>query len=141
MLSNLFRQIPFIFCLLLLVGCQDIVECIINREAQLQDKSLKSADTNYYYYETISAEVRNSPSDNNYSYYFSISDDLPQGLDIYVDYRTIIIEGYPKTSGDFTISVYLTVEYDYSYDCESEWNDCDHLCDDDTTMDYILTVF
>lgn len=139
------KRLPSIFVVfgfILLSGCQDILECVINRHPELENKTLARAQVDRFYSDHISAEINNEPSDNSYYYYFSIDGELPRGLDYIVDYRTIIIEGRPETSGRFPITVRLTVEQanDYYENCENRLNDCDGLCEDTVIKRYTLNI-
>lgn len=131
-----------IFSFLFLFGCQDILECVINRRPELPNKTLSIAHTNDNYYEVINAQIKNEPRDNDYYYYFSISHNLPDGMDVYVEYRSVIIEGYPSSQGQFYIDVDLRVEeYEDYYDyCENQFNDCDGLCVETTSKIYHLRI-
>ena len=131
-----------LFGILLLTGCQDILECVINRRPQLEDKNLARARLDRFYSDDILAEIKNEPRDNSYYYYFSIDGELPRGLDYIVDYRSIIIEGVPTTPGRYPINIRLTVEQvnDYYEDCENRLNDCDGLCEETTVKRYVLAV-
>ncbi|WP_353778589.1 hypothetical protein [Winogradskyella sp. 3972H.M.0a.05] len=139
MTSKLLR-LSLIFSFFTFFGCEEIFECIVNIHPQLPDKELKTGFIYNYYYDTIHAEINNQPSDNNYHYYFTIDDNLPPGIDVYVDYRTVIIEGVPEAAGDFIINIYLQVEHRDVYDCEDEPGNCDHICSDNTTEEYRLRV-
>lgn len=131
---------PSIFALFFLItGCQDILECVINRKPVLSDNRLGTAFVNQNYSELITAEVQNEPRDNDYYYYFSVIGDLPQGMDVYFDYRDVIIEGIPRERGRYRFTIRLDVEQVDNY-CENDLNDCDGLCEESTARTYILTV-
>ena len=80
-------------------SCELIVECIINKRPELPDKKLVDGYTNSYYQEELIAEVKNEPNDDAYGYSFSLYDDLPEGLEMIIDYRNIIIKGLPTERG------------------------------------------
>lgn len=126
----------------LVLGCQDILECVINRRPELPDKSLAIGHRLDYYYDEIKAEIKNEPRDDLYFYYFSISGNLPEGLDFYEDHRKLIIEGNPTEYGDYTFTVHLHVEQrnDYYEVCENEFNDCDGLCKESTKKTYSIYI-
>lgn len=126
----------------LFFSCQDILECIINRHPELQDKTLEIGTVGQHYYEVIHASINNEPLDNSYEYYFYIADNLPEGMTITVDYREVIIHGYPNSSGTFEIDIRLQAEQynDYYDDCESRYNDCDGLCSEETSRTYTLRI-
>jgi hypothetical protein len=128
--------------LLSFISCQDILECIINRHPELPNKTLGLAQVNQFYTESIQAEIKNEPLDNNYDYYFSIDGNLPRGIDYYVDYRTIVFEGEPYLAGTYKFTIRLSVEqsYNYSEECENNFNDCDGLCSESTSQVYTIIV-
>jgi hypothetical protein len=137
-----FLSLIFILTLLSFISCQDILECIINRHPELPNKTLASAQVNQFYIETIQAEIKNEPMDDNYDYYFSIDGNLPRGIDSYVDYRTIVFEGEPYLAGTYKFTIRLSVEqsYNYSEECENNFNDCDGLCSESTSQVYTIIV-
>lgn len=125
-----------------LISCQDILECIINRHPELSNQPLASAQVDQLYSETITAQIKNEPMDDNYDYYFSIDGELPRGIEYYIEYRAIILEGIPLVSGTYNFTVRLTVEqsYNYSDTCENSLNDCDGLCNESTSKVYTIVV-
>ena len=135
-------QFTLLASFLAFYSCQDIVECVINRHPVLPDVALDPGREDHFYSDHFRAQIKNEPLDNSYEYFFHFSDNLPPGLDIYVDHRTVIIEGVPEESGSFFIEVFLRVrQYDYYYDdCESQFNDCDGLCDESTSKIYHLRI-
>lgn len=128
--------------LVLLNSCQDVLECIINRHPELSSNALAPAQVGLLYSEIITAEIKNEPSDDSYNYYFSIDGKFPSGIEYYIDYRTIIIEGTPLVSGTYNFTVRLSVEQSnkYSEECENSFNDCDGLCEESTSRDYTILV-
>lgn len=139
------KKISSLILLLTLVSlhsCQDILECIINRRPELSNNTLAPAQVDQFYSELISADIKNEPSDDSYNYYFSIDGALPSGIDYYIDYRTVIIEGTPSVSGTYNFTVRLSVEqgYNYAIDCENRLNDCDGLCEESTSKAYKIVV-
>ena len=91
-------------------SCDNIIDCIINTRPELPDKSFEVGYVNEFYYQDIRAEIKNEPRDDDYAYYFEDITNLPDGLEMFVDHRTIYIEGIPQTSGSYTFTVYLYVE-------------------------------
>ena len=139
------KKLPSSFLVLsflLLISCQDALECIINKHPELSNQPLSSAQVDQFYSDTITAQIKNEPSDDNYNYYFSIDGALPRGIDYYIDYRTIFLEGTPLVSGTYNFTVRLTVEQSDNYieECENKLNDCDGLCGDTTSQAYTLLV-
>ena len=126
-----------------LFGCQDIIECVINTHPILPNSNFQSGRVDHFYSDSIRAEIKNNANDDGFFYYFSIEGALPEGLDFYVEHRTLIIEGVPLDRGRFHFIVRLYVESDEDYfnDCENRLNDCDGLCEDSTVEDYYIEVF
>jgi hypothetical protein len=125
-----------------LTGCQDILECIINRKPILSDNRLRTGFIHQDYYDIITSEIKNEARDNAYYYYFSVNGEIPRGVDVYFDYRDVIIEGRPLERGRYRFTVTLSVEQanDYYEECENNLNDCDGLCEESTSRTYVLTV-
>lgn len=119
------KKVSFVIlllCLLSFIGCQDLLECIINRRPELSDKSLEIAYVNNFYSETITSEIKNETFDDGYYYYFYLKGELPPGIEYYIDYRNIILEGIPSASGSFTFTINLSVDQINNYydECEKQ---------------------
>ncbi len=134
-----FSKLLILLIFFSLFGCQDILECIINREPELSNKSLKLGSKNSFYSDVIRAEIRNEPRDNDYYYDYYVTGDIPVGIEIFFDYRDVIIEGIQQESGDFYFTINLFVEQADNY-CENNFNDCDGLCSDSVSREYVLTI-
>ena len=89
-------------------GCEDGLNCIIPKEPELPNKSFPIASTETYYYADLRAEINNEPRDDDYDYFFEI-EGLPLGLDYFVNYRTISIEGTPELTGTCLCMISLRV--------------------------------
>ncbi|MFH4965519.1 hypothetical protein V8G69_11000 [Gaetbulibacter sp. M235] len=137
LLSRTLLVTVFLFC-----SCQDILECIINKRPELSDRKLAQAYVNQLYSEKITAGIKNEPLDNSYDYYFHIDGELPEGIEYIINYRDIVLQGRPLSSGTYKFTVRLSAEqkYNYSDDCESNFNDCDGLCDESTSRAYTIIV-
>ena len=132
------KRLPLVFCFLFL-GCEDIIECIFNKAPEIPDKSFANGYAYHYYSDEFTSEIKNEPEDNNYDYYYDFSGDLPEGLEVYTDYRTFIIEGTPLVQGTFNFTVYLVVDPPEYYDEDSgEYEDS--LCSDSTSRDFSITI-
>jgi len=137
LLSRALLFFVFLFC-----SCQDILECIVNKRPELSDRTLAVAYVNQLYSEKITADIKNEPMDNSYNYYFQIIGKLPEGIEYTINYREIILEGRPLVSGSYKFTVKLSAEqkYNYSEDCESNFNDCDGLCEESASRVYTISV-
>ncbi|MCT4630015.1 hypothetical protein [Winogradskyella sp.] len=118
---------------LLIFSCDEPL-CVFPKEPELDNKEFPIGSTESYYYVDLKAEINNEPRDNDYDYYFDVVG-LPQGMDYFVNYRTISLEGTPEESGIFDITVYLDVEGPFRDDDES-----DVLCDYSTSKTYTLII-
>lgn len=130
------------FSLLTLTSCEDIVECIINVRPELSGRELQTAYVDDYYFDTVTAQIKNEPFDNGYYYYFTVSGEIPRGIDVIYEYRRIIFEGRPLEPGRYTIRVSLTAEAenDFYYDDNGNQRYHDPLCSNDTSRVYTLVV-
>lgn len=117
-------------------GCEDPLACVIPRKPELKTNSLPIGSTESYYYAEIKAEIINEPRDNNYDYYFDVSE-LPLGLDYYVNYRNLSIEGSPLVAGTYRVTVYLDVDGPFRNNFNEE---PDILCDYSTSKTYSIII-
>ena len=135
---KLLKIIP-LACCFLFFGCEDIIECIINKRPEIPDTSFEEGNINIYYYQEFTSEIKNEPRDDDYGYTYEIDGDLPDGLDTFANYRTLSIEGEPLISGTFTFTVYLYVDPPLSYDEDSgEYEDS--LCVDSTSKEFTIII-
>jgi hypothetical protein len=132
----------FFVSFLCIYSCEDIFECIINRRPELANKTLAIAHVDQFYSEVITADIKNEPYDDGYDYYFNIEGQLPRGIEYYIEYRKVILEGIPLVSGNYNFKVRLSVVQiaNYNDECESRFNDCDGLCEKSTSKEYTLLV-
>ena len=130
------RFFPLIFLMFLFFSCEDILECIIPKEPELANKEFPVGNTENYYYVDVRAEINNEPRDDDYDYYFDVNG-LPQGMDYFVNYRTISIEGTPEETGTFDVTIYLDVDGPF----RNDFNDNgDVLCNYSTSKTYTLII-
>jgi len=132
------KFIPFAFCFLFF-GCEDVIECIINKRPIIKDTSFEVGTIGNYYYQEVKSEIKNEPRDDDYGYNYEIYGDLPDGLQTFVNYRVISIEGTPETSGAFTFTLHLYVDPPVRYDDYSgEYEDS--LCSDFTSKEFTIII-
>jgi len=110
--------------------------CIFPKEPELPNKQFPIGNTESYYYVDLDAEINNEPRDNDYDYYFDVVG-LPEGMDYFVNYRTISLEGTPVISGIFDVIIYLEVEGPFRNDYD---DDSDVLCNYGTSKTYTLII-
>ena len=140
-ISNLaiMKTTRFLFVVLfsfIIFGCEDPLNCIIPKKPELKTNGFPIGSTEAYYYAEVKAEIKNEPRDNDYDYYFEVSG-LPLGLDYFVNYRTLSIEGDPLETGTFRVTVYLDVDGPFSNNFNEE---PDILCDYSTSKTYTLII-
>lgn len=103
------RTITLILFSVLLLNCEDFFECIIPREPELQNATFPIGSTESYYYTEVRAEINNEPRDQDYDYYFDVIG-LPLGMDYFVNFRTISLEGRPQETGTFEVTIIVDVD-------------------------------
>ena len=135
------RLLPLllVFSLFTLTSCEDFFDCIVNRRPELPNKEFGVGNLQTYYYEEFDAQIKNEPRDNNYGYDFEIEGDLPDGLSMFVNYRTVSIEGLPTFPGTYTFTIYLYVDPPINYDYETDQYD-DPLCSESTSKEYTIRI-
>ncbi|WP_422104924.1 hypothetical protein [Winogradskyella sp.] len=114
-------------------SCQSIFDCVIPVEAELPNAQFPIGSTETYYYKQLTGEVNNEPRDDDYDYFFDVFG-LPEGMDYFVNYRTISIEGRPVEAGTYDITISLFVEGPFNDNNESI------LCDQETSKTYTIII-
>lgn len=132
------KFVPLILCFLCF-GCEDIFECIVNKRPEIKDNTFDIGNIGEYYYAELRSEIKNEPRDNDYGYNYEIFGDLPDGLQTFVNYRTISFEGRPEVSGIFTFTLYLYVDPPEYYDEVSGQYE-DSLCEDSTSKEVTIII-
>ncbi|WP_426430711.1 hypothetical protein ACPX19_14285 [Winogradskyella sp. HB-48] len=132
MKKHLFLMLLFF---VLVFSCDDNL-CIFPKEPELPNKEFPIGSTESYYYVDLTAEINNEPRDNDYDYYFDVVG-LPSGMDYFINYRTISLEGTPEESGIFEITIYLEVEGPFRNDFD---DNPDVLCNYGTSKTYTLII-
>lgn len=125
-----------------LTNCENVVDCIINVRPELSNNILEVGEVDRFYYDKITAQIKNEPNDNNYDYYFDIVGEVPRGLDIIYNYREVAFEGVPLEAGRFSFKVYLDVESynNYYYDDFGNRYYDDELCTNNTQKTYTIII-
>ena len=118
---------------ILFFSCREPL-CIFPREPELANREFPIGSTESYYYVDITAEINNEPRDDDYDYYFDVVG-LPEGVNYYVNYRTISLEGTPIESGTFDITIYLDVDGPFR-----DFDDDSDLCNYSTSKTYTLII-
>lgn len=134
-MKNILVVLVFVLCL----SCENILDCIINRSPEIPDKSFDVGNVNGYYYQELTSEIKNEPRDDAYNYAYEIHGNLPDGLEMKANHRTLSIEGMPQASGTFTFTIYLYVDPPEYYDEESgEYEDA--LCSTSTSKKFSIII-
>lgn len=139
-----YSLIILLFSFFSLTNCEDIVDCIINVRPELADKALATGSFDNYYYDRITAQIKNEPRDNDYEYYFNVVGKLPRGIEVIYYDREVVFEGTPLETGRFSFEIFLEVNpyYNtYNYDGNGNAYYDDALCTDNTSKLYTLIVY
>ncbi|GAA4239663.1 hypothetical protein GCM10022291_34880 [Postechiella marina] len=115
----------------------EVVECIVNRRPVLSNNKLDSGRNDTYYSNKIWAEIKNEPKDDNYYYNFSYRGDLPNGINIIFEDREVYIEGVPRETGRFKITIHVSVDARY-YNEDGDIED--PLCSSSDSKTYTLII-
>jgi hypothetical protein len=126
-------------CLALIVtffvlSCEDQF-CIIPVEPELANREFPVGTTDSYYYVDVRAEINNEPRDDDYRYFFDVRG-LPPGMDFFVNYRTISLEGVPEEPGIYSITIFLDVDGPFG----NFNNDPNTLCNFSTSKTYTMII-
>lgn len=110
-----------------ILSCDDILECIVNVNPEINETSLEPGRINEPYYDRITAEINNEVADDFYEYFFEVVGDLPTGIEIEYRFREIRFYGIPEETGDFRLLVTLTIgayddgdEFDPNPTCDAQ---------------------
>jgi len=103
------RKFTFGLFFLLLLSCNDLLECIIQIDPEIDQTSIKTAVVDQPYSQIISAHVKNDPADDFYEYFFDVYGSLPDGMNIEYNFRSIEIYGIPQQSGSFRFTVEVRI--------------------------------
>ncbi|WP_422860132.1 hypothetical protein ACOKFD_04325 [Flagellimonas sp. S174] len=95
----------FIFC-----GCDEILECVFNINPQINQKQLVVGVVGERYRDRITAQINNEVNDNDYDYFFDVIGELPPGIFVEFNRRSVEIFGTPEESGVYRFQVELFVE-------------------------------
>nr|WP_321224494.1 hypothetical protein [uncultured Psychroserpens sp.] len=129
-----------VFSLFTFTSCEDLLECaLIARSPKLPNKTFKVGVVNDHYHDSFDAEIKNEPFDDDYFYYFDIEGDLPDGIHVYFNHRTVTIEGVTENAGTYNFTIYLDVDPPINYDEYSgEYEET--MCSTSAFKNYSLTI-
>jgi len=123
----------------MLSGCENLLDCVFNRRPEIHDKTFKTGTIGVYYYQEVTTEIKNEPRDNDYGYNYDVSGNLPDGLQMVENYRTVSFEGTPELAGTFTFTLFLYVDPPYSYDYDTDRYE-DVMCSESTSKEFTITI-
>ncbi len=135
------KQLLLLLCcsFFTLYSCEDLFECVINKRPEIHDKTFRDGIVGVYYYEEVTTEIKNEPRDDDYGYFYDIYGDLPEGIQMFANYRTVSFEGTPEISGTFKFTLLLYVDPPLNYDDDTgEYESV--MCSDSTSKEFTITI-
>ncbi|MEM0931699.1 MAG: hypothetical protein AAGJ12_04495 [Bacteroidota bacterium] len=116
-------------------GCDEIFECVFNINPEIHEKQLVVGVVGERYRDRITAEVRNDVNDNDYDYFFDVIGELPPGILVSFNRRSVDLFGVPEETGVYRFQVELFVErFDYN------GFDGSPTCSESTIREFTLQV-
>lgn len=130
------KQLPLLIILFFtLLSCDNFLDCITNKRPQIHDATFRRGEVGIYYYSEVTTEIKNEPRDNDYDYFYELYGDLPEGIQMFVNYRTVSFEGIPEVPGSYTFGLGLYVDPPYSDDGFEET-----MCSDYTSKNFTIHI-
>ena len=131
------KRLPFLLLLplFLLTGCNDFFECITNKRPQIHNTDFRRGEVGVYYYAEVTTEIKNEPRDDDYGYYYELYGELPVGMQMFVNYRTVSFEGVPEIPGRYTFTLGLFVDPPIDGDGFEQV-----MCEDYTSRDFSILI-
>ena len=121
----------------LFLSCDDALECAFGVNPEINENFIPTASLDEDYFTLITAEVDNAANDNAYDYFFDVVGDLPDGINLYFEYRRIEIYGRPQETGRFNFRVFLSVGL---FDPNTGFYDDDPTCSSEVNKGFTLEV-
>ncbi|WP_431135539.1 hypothetical protein [Psychroserpens mesophilus] len=136
------KQLPFLLFLTCFVftGCKDYLDCIVNRRPEIHDATFKDGTIGVYYYQEVTTEIKNEPRDNDYGYHYDVYGNLPDGIHMFANYRTVSFEGTPEVAGTFRFTLLLYVDPPLSYDYDTDQYE-EVMCSESTSKEFSITIY
>ncbi len=132
---QLFRYGFLAFFALVFSSCDEVYECVFNINPEIHQRQLLVGVVGERYEDRITAEVRNDVNDNAYDYFFDIIGELPPGIFVDFNRRSVEIFGIPEEAGNYRFQVELFVErFDY------DGFDGSPTCSESTIREFTLQV-
>ncbi len=130
----------FLFSFFLLSGCESLLDCVFDRRPVIHNRTFNDGTVGVYYYEEVTTEIKNEPNDDDYGYNYDIYGELPNGLQMITNHRTVSFEGTPEVAGTFRFTLHLYVDPPLSYDYDTDQYE-EVLCSDSTSNEYTVTIY
>ena len=121
--------------LFLCFGCNDFLECITNKRPQIHDATFRRGQIGIYYYAEVTTEIKNEPNDDDYGYFYELYGELPEGLQMFVNYRTVSFEGTPEVTGRYAFTLALYVDPPFDEDGNQQV-----MCSESTSKDFTIII-
>lgn len=124
---------------LLLVGCEDPLDCLIDDRPVLDTQKLNQPVLNQVFDASISVSVKNNPHDDLYDYDWRIEGALPPGVSYTIDKRLLMFFGTPTSLGSYPYSVNVYVSSDWNWQ-DTYGQDADEHCRQNVERNYTMVV-
>jgi hypothetical protein len=121
-------------------GCENLLDCIVNRRPEIHDTTFKDGVIGVYYYHEVTTEIKNEPRDNDYGDNYEVHGDLPLGIQMITNYRTVSFEGRPEEAGTFRFTLFLYVDPPLSYDYDTDLYE-NVMCSESTSKEFAITIY
>jgi hypothetical protein len=131
--------LPLFLSFFMFFGCEDLLDCIVNRRPEIHDTTFKDGEVGVYYYHEVTTQIKNEPRDNDYGYNYDVYGNLPDGIQMITNYRTVSFEGTPELAGTFRFTLILYVDPPLSYDYNTDQYE-DVMCSESTSKEFTITI-
>lgn len=124
-----------------LAACDSVeqaIDCIDDDRPQFSTLNLPPAVLNQAYSEVVTARISNEPNDNDFSYTFMLEGDLPPGISLRVDGRSVFFEGTATETGTWLPTLNVRVSDGGGFFADG--GDASTLCRTTRTETYTFVV-
>ncbi|MEY8848665.1 hypothetical protein AB9K26_07605 [Psychroserpens sp. XS_ASV72] len=129
----------FLLSLFCFTSCDNVLECVFNKRPEIHDTTFGRGQVGVYYYAEVTTEIKNEANDDDYGYNYELYGDLPDGIQMFVNYRTVSFEGLPEVAGRYTFTLLLYVDPPLVYD-EYSNSYQDNMCSHSTSKDFSIVI-
>lgn len=101
---------------LLLSGCENPLDCLIDDRPVLNLASLEQPVLNQEFNASIGVSIKNDVLDDSYRYTWTLSGTLPPGISYRTDHRDLIFSGTATALGTYPyrVNVHVSDRYNWS---------------------------